>query len=307
MEAAQRCGFTMRPMPKFINFKKCTSCGNCFLGCRQDAKWTTLQYLNEAQDDNASLITGINVTKILISNGKAIGIEGYDQKRKKIELFAEMIVLAAGGIGTPIILQNSGIKAGNKLFLDLFNVTLGLTKDKGLTRETPMAAVSHSQNFILSPYIDSFLVLASVLPACLGPNLKILIHRDYILGVMTKIKDDYFGRVSKEGLIEKTVTPDDLSKLEKGANISKEILIKAGVIPKTIVTTKIRGAHPGGTAAIGEVVNKNLETKIKGLFICDASVLPTSPGLPPIVTIIALAKKFVKNLAGQMKNKRRLI
>jgi choline dehydrogenase-like flavoprotein len=62
------------------------------------------------------------------------------------------------------------------------------------------------------------------------------------------------------------------------------------------MTTKIRGAHPGGTAAIGEVVNKNLETRIKGLFVSDASVLPTSPGLPPIVTIVALAKRLSKLL-----------
>ncbi|MFH1338847.1 MAG: FAD-dependent oxidoreductase [Candidatus Omnitrophota bacterium] len=298
MEAAGKLGFNMKPMPKFINFEKCISCGNCVLGCCSGAKWTALQYLKEAQDNDASLVTGINITKILISNGKAIGIEGYNQAGRKIEIIANNIVLAAGGIGTPIILQNSGIEAGQKLFLDLFNVTIGLTKGVGLIKEPVMAAVSHSEGFILSPFIDSPLVLASVIPASQRRNLKITTQRKHMLGIMVKIKDDCLGRVHKDGLIEKTITSNDIFGLNKGADIAKEILINAGVDPKTVMTTKIRGAHPGGTAAMGEVVNENFETKIKGLFVCDASILPTSPGLPPIVTIIALSKKFVKNIVG---------
>ncbi|MDD2657995.1 MAG: GMC oxidoreductase, partial [Candidatus Pacebacteria bacterium] len=70
----------------------------------------------------------------------------------------------------------------------------------------------------------------------------------------------------------------------------------AGAAAETIVTTKVRGAHPGGTAAIGEVVDKNLQTKIKNLYVADASVLPKSPGLPPIVTIVALAKRLAKRI-----------
>ena len=69
-----------------------------------------------------------------------------------------------------------------------------------------------------------------------------------------------------------------------------------GVEPSSITSTPIRGAHPGGTAAIGKVVDKNLETCIKGLFIADASVIPQAPGRPPILTILALAKRLSKNI-----------
>lgn len=78
--------------------------------------------------------------------------------------------------------------------------------------------------------------------------------------------------------------------------IAKEILIKAGVDPKSIIITSPRGAHPGGTAPIGITVDKNHETKIKNLFVADASVLPEAPGLPPILTIIALSKRLAKIL-----------
>lgn len=294
MQASRKLSIKMSPMPKFINFKKCVSCGNCILGCRTGAKWSALEYLKEAQAKGASLTSGIEITKVLISRGKAIGVEGRNEKGEGIEIFADIIILAAGGIGTPIILQNSGIKAGQKLFLDLFNVTFGLSKDLGIAHELTMAAVNHQNGFILSPFIDHGPVLVSIVPLPLRKNLSIASHRNHMLGIMVKIKDDSVGKVHKDGMIEKTVTKSDLTKLNKGTNIAKKILIKAGVEPNSILTTRIRGAHPGGTAAIGRVVNKNLETKIKGLFVCDASVLPTSPGLPPIVTIVALAKRLGK-------------
>jgi len=294
MEAANKLGFKMQPMPKFINFKKCIACGNCVLGCCTGAKWSALEYLKKAQNKGASLLSGIEINKVLISRGKVVGAEGHNEKGEYVEIFASTVILSAGGIGTPIILQNSGIKAGGKLFLDLFTVTFGLTKDVGLSKELTMAAVHHNKGFILSPFIDNPVVLVSVVPVNLRRDLRMAMHRDYLLGIMVKIKDDCRGRVYPDGQIEKKVTARDLSKLKQGVKIAKKILIRTGIDPRTIITTKIRGAHPGGTAAIGEVVDKNLETKVKGLFVCDASVLPVSPGLPPIVTIVSLAKRLGK-------------
>ncbi|MHC4592251.1 MAG: GMC oxidoreductase, partial [Planctomycetota bacterium] len=65
----------------------------------------------------------------------------------------------------------------------------------------------------------------------------------------------------------------------------------------SFVVTRPQGAHPGGTAAIGKVVNADLQTEVDNLFVCDASVLPNAPGLPPIPTIVALAKRLAKALA----------
>ena len=55
--------------------------------------------------------------------------------------------------------------------------------------------------------------------------------------------------------------------------------------------------YGSGTAAIGRVVDNSLEAfAAKGLFVCDASVFPRSPGRPPTLTIIALAKYLAKTL-----------
>ena len=71
--------------------------------------------------------------------------------------------------------------------------------------------------------------------------------------------------------------------------------------PESLFESKVQGAHPGGSAAIGTVVDRTLQTKIDNLFVCDASVFPAAAyndrdRLPPIVTIVALAKKLAKTL-----------
>jgi len=124
-----------------------------------------------------------------------------------------------------------------------------------------------------------------------------LMPTDGMLGIMAKTKDDSAGRIYPDGSFSKTITADDRKRLNKGHEISKEILIKAGVDSKSVVAGKFGGGHPGGTAAIGEIVDQDLQTEVNNLFVCDASVLPKAPGLPPILTIVALAKRLAKTLS----------
>lgn len=39
-------------------------------------------------------------------------------------------------------------------------------------------------------------------------------------------------------------------------------------------------------------------TGVKNLFICDNSVMPRSGGIPPVLTLIALGKRFARSLMG---------
>ncbi|MCX5715496.1 MAG: FAD-dependent oxidoreductase, partial [Candidatus Omnitrophica bacterium] len=154
MKASSALGFKMFPMPKYINFKKCIACGNCVLGCLSEAKWSALRYLKDAQKRGASVQFELNVSRVLVKNKRAVGIEAVAKNGAKQNIYADTVILAAGGLGTPVILQNSGIKAGQKLFLDLFTVTTGLAKSKGMTGEVVMGAVHLNKGFLLSPFID---------------------------------------------------------------------------------------------------------------------------------------------------------
>lgn len=279
IDAAYNLGFTPQKMPKFIDPQKCQPCGECAFGCKRDAKWTSIKYLEEAIKSGVRIIDETPVTEIITVNGKVSGVKSYDKKFR-----ADMVILSAGAINTPRILMKSGIKAGYNLFVDTFVTVGGMVKGIKFNKEVPMNALIKLDDIILSPHYSTSL---------LEPLKKHEAKKKDILGMMVKIKDENVGRVTDNSVV-KINTLRDVKLLSKGSAIAGSILNEAGVDATTLVSTPPRGAHPGGTAAIGEVVDANLETEISGLFIADASVFPKAPGAPPVLTIIALAKRLAK-------------
>jgi len=300
MKASKELGYDVKPMPKFINFSKCRNCGNCVAGCRYGAKWTAQKFVSEAVKAGAKLVTDTYADEVLYSSGEVKGVRVYGPSGSSI-INADNIVLAAGGIETPIILQKSGLtNAGSNLFADLLVNTYGMIKKGDMTDEIGMATLIDEfylkHGFILSPVLDTTLDMFLYLPIFKKSRA---FKRRRILGLMTKIMDDEVGRVDDNGAIHKPVTENDWKKLKMGVEISKKILTHAGADPHSVYVTHVRAGHPGGTAGIGRVVNADNETEINRLFVSDASVLPKAPGLPPVLTIIAISKRFSKKLASE--------
>lgn len=281
MRAASELGFEIQKMPKFIDPKLCMPCGKCAWGCPNDAKWTSADFIEEALKNGAKIIDNTPVTDIIASNGKVRGVKSHDRIYN-----ADIVILSAGAIGTPRLLQKAGIEAGNNLFVDTFVTVGGVIKKIKFNSEVSMNALMELDDVILAPHYSQALV---------NRLEKFRAGKKDILGMMIKIKDEPSGRVTLDSVI-KYNTANDVAHLARGSAIAGAILTEAGVDPKTLVSTHARGAHPGGTAAIGQVVNRNLETGIKGLYVADASVFPEAPGGPPVLTIIALAKRLSKYL-----------
>lgn len=287
-------GYELKAMPKFIDPKKCRRCGNCLMGCPYGAKWTALDYAEEAIENGLKILTNTRVEKVNIEKGKARSMT-VTGKTGNFEVFGKCFILAAGGMGTAPILQRSGIKdAGSQLFMDLFVNTYGLTEKSGKVKE-PVMALVHAGSYEKDGYILSTITPLNRVIRFIEMGMPgAIMPKNRMIGLMTKIRDDSAGSIGQKNKYHKVVSANDREKLSKGITASKEILTRAGVSDRSIKITHLQGAHPGGTAAIGKIVNSDLQTKIQNLFICDGSVLPVSPGLPPILTIVALAKRLSK-------------
>jgi choline dehydrogenase-like flavoprotein len=297
IDAAERLGIEFKRMTKFINFKKCKKCALCELICPYDAKWSSRNYIldfeNNNNNNNIKILHDLRIEKIEINNeGPSIAIGVNSEGITKI--IAEKIVLAAGAIDTAIILLNSGISAGTKLFLDLYVVVYGQSEAFSNHRDIPMPVFysDPDDSFIIAPYLD-----VEIWQAISLFNLSESLNSSYFNGLMVKIADDAEGKINRDGSINKNITERDRKKLNKGIKIAKDILHECGIDKNTIRVSEIKGAHPGATAAIDQVVNKELSImNTNNLYIADASILPFALGKPPIVTIMALAKKLGKNL-----------
>ena len=182
-------------------------------------------------------------------------------------------------------LQKTGLNAGNNLFVDTFVTVGGILKNIKFNKEVQMNAFIKIDDIVIAPHYSSLIV---------EKLHKFGARKKDILGLMVKIADEPSGNV-RENVI-KYSTMKDIGLLAKGSAIAGAILTESGVDPVTLTSTYARGAHPGGTAAIGDVVDIDLETKVKGLYVVDASVFPKAPGAPPVLTILALAKRLGKHI-----------
>jgi hypothetical protein len=179
---------------------------------------------------------------------------------------------------------------------------MGKTSGPGSLHEIPMTAgVS---------LVEDGIVLAEMMPPpmmCLGllafsgargwVSLPKAIHPGRTLSIMAKVRDNLDGMIHADGVFSKPIDYETWWKLNKGAILAEEILQKAGVKRDDIVKTSVViGAHPAGTVRIGEMLDRDCQTPIKNCYCMDASVFPEPFGMPPTVTILALARRLAKRL-----------
>jgi choline dehydrogenase-like flavoprotein len=300
-QAAQALGYPWEPQLKFKQPARARifDCGaKCMLGCRCGAKWSAAEYVDEAITAGCVLQTGALVERVLVEDGHIIGVQGR-LKGKSFRATAEKVILSAGGIGTPRILQSSGFEgAGQGMTMDITVMVYGSIKDRGIGREPPMtwSWENLDQGYMLSTLLDPWL-LYPLINSLKGPQYALTWPRwKNTLGVMIKLKDEISGGVFPTGMISKPMSENDRNRMRAAEQVCQHILIEAGAKPGTIFTTPLRGTHPSGTVRIGDLVDKNLQTEVKGLFVCDASVFPEALGRPTVLTIIGLGKRLARCL-----------
>ena len=299
MQSAQDLGYNWQKLDKFMyqdRWKPEYPFGH--YGDRHDVKWSARMYIEEAMNNGVELIDRAKVTKVIIEDKTAVGVE-FIKNGKTSKLFAPKIIISAGGIGSPVILRASGMKeAGHDFFFDPLIGVRGTVKDIEVPpSEIPMSAGVHmvDEEYMMTdmshPFATNALFAAGIF------RFDKLFSRRNTLQIMVKAKDELGGKLTDAGGIRKVLDDNEKQKLSRGYERAKKILKNAGA--KSIFKTGYLAAHPGGTVKIGQLVDSNLKTEYENLYVCDCSVIPEAWGLPPTSTIIAFGKRLAKYLLGE--------
>jgi choline dehydrogenase-like flavoprotein len=280
-------GLSPSPMPKMIDTRRCRHCGRCVLGCPTGAKWDSRRFLADALRGGARLLPRTTVERVVIAGGQATGVWARSGAVRRF-FPADLLILAAGGLGTPAILERSGFVCSPNLFVDPVLCVAARRKNAFQQSEIPMPFAVQRDGYILSPYFDllSFFF-----------NRRWRAPASDILSVMIKLADT--PRAPGEPLNDR-----DRDKLAEAVDLASEILLRFGVEKEEIFLGTLNAGHPGGRLPLGEREATSLhpESLPENLYVADATLLPVSLGNPPSLTIMALARRIarlcVRRLSG---------
>lgn len=300
-ESALELGYEWQKANKFIYQDKCRKeCDLCLNGCPHDAKFSAVNFVDDALEYGAEMINKAKVKKIIIENNKAVGVE-YRHKRETFVAHSENVILCSGGIGSPIILRESGIEGvGRNFFFDPLVFNWGkvdrVTSGKGI----PMCSYVNleDEGILLTDHNTPHMTKTLFDLQKFKPGKAFSFSN--MVPIQAKIRDGLSGHLSKGGWVMKGLTDRDRQRLKSGHEHAKKILENAGA--KGIYTSPLIAAHPGGTVKIGEFLDTDLKTEYDNLYVCDASVIPHEMGSPPSLTIYSLGKRLSKHLLAQDKS-----
>ena len=293
---ALAAGFGWRKLDKMIRPQACRSgCWRCVYGCPYGAKWTARDLVDEAVRHGAMLLSRARVTRVLLQDGRATGVEAVVDGAPQT-FAAPRVVLAAGGIGSPRLLRASGLLARDAAFFsDPVVAVMGAIDDLDIKEgelggaEVPMTAgASFAEDGIALADLILPRPMYQAFAAQVGRFDRLRAH-GRTLSIMVKVRDEIGGRIGPRW-VDKTLAPSDRARFRKGVGMARAILAAAGA--RHVFKSWHFAAHPGGSLRIGDAVDSDLQTATPGLFVCDASVIPEPWGLPPTLTLLCLGQRL---------------
>ena len=90
--------------------------------------------------------------------------------------------------------------------------------------------------------------------------------------------------------------PLDHQRLQQGVDDCRQILMQLGAKEEEIFLGTLNAGHPGGMLPLTQAEAETLHSPLlpDNLYVCDATLLPQALGLPPMLTIMALAKRIAR-------------
>jgi choline dehydrogenase-like flavoprotein len=314
------------------NAPGCRGSGVCAFGCPTGAKQhAAASWLPRAEAGGARVLAGVKARRV-VRDARAAGVQA-----RGLTVRAPVVVVACGALLTPGLLRRSGVRSpalGRHLTIHPASAARARFDEPidpwdGVPQSYYVDALADDGIMlegIAGPPDQA--ALATPGGGALHRERMLAARSTASFGVM--VADSATGSVREVGgrlIVRYDLHPDDAERLRRGfallADIwwavgAREILVplagvpalrrgdsgplrRARVRPRDV---KAMAFHPLGTARAGAdparaVVDPDLQVHgVRGLYVADGSAVPSSPQVNPQVTIMALAVRLGRALAG---------
>ncbi len=273
------------PLAKMGNLNNCKKCGRCLLGCPHDAKWDSRQVLEKALQKNARLITNARVEHLIRQKNTITGVRARVEGKQKV-FTADIIVLSAGGLDTPMLLQSAAVICPPTLSVDPVSCQAALIENSHQHRELCMPFSVQRQGYMIAPYFDTLSFFF---------NKKWLHSSNHIFSLMIKLADENSGKIDEKG-VDKGLGAIDKERLREAKELCRDILRTMGA--KELFEGTLNAGHPAGMLPLApdHIEDMHHPALPENLFVADATLLPRSLGSPTILTIMAVAKRIARKI-----------
>jgi len=313
------------------NARGCVGSGVCVFGCPTSAKQHTgITYVPRATAAGARVLTGADVREVIVERGQVRGVRARLAHRDTLEVRAPTVIVACGTIHTPLLLARSRLRGssgqlGRNLALHPATAAFALMDEVvDMARGVP-------QSFYVDEFAEEGIIFEGVAgpPAYAAMALPLTGRRhaeamaDYRrlaqFGLM--VSDSSRGSVSAVAgrpLIRYDMDQKDLMRFRAGLAHMRELFEAAGArevylpLPRNVSPERARprdlklmAFHPLGTARADArpthgVIDGDLAVHgASGVYVADGSAVPSSLGVNPQMTIMALATRLAFKLLGQ--------
>ena len=222
------------------NIRNCIGCGYCNYACPYGHKASTLEtYVRAAGERGAHVIPECKVERLVRRDETVAAVEARLRDGTPITVEAGAVVVAAGAIGSSVLLMRSGLRrnVGTRFSFNAATPVLGrYDEPRHSWAADQMTAYVDGGDFLVESSFDPPMSVAVAMPGWAGEHLRRMDAYDHLarFGVLLGTRAD--GRVKRTAFFRDTFGPvawgmgaDDLATMKRGIALAARIHFAAGV------------------------------------------------------------------------------